>query len=455
MDTALQSRRRRQAIGIVSSFLMFSFASSGSFSDFGAQEHAVGSVERIRPTLAHPAWMSMFAMLGLPALQEIVFGKRRRRRFWAALRGTGVWENEFLKNLPYMSLHWHVPDVENKAYEDHVRMGYVEFWHLHEEYGKFLKKKDTRWRRAVPSHKRLALTLNWLAHGGSLGELGRKYAIGKSTAVKIVHDTIAVLGKEMVRKAIRFPEGNELKRVMKEFETLSHMERCAGAVDGTFMKLKKPPILFGDSYWCYKKYCAIIILGTVDACGLFTNVNAGRAGSAGDASVYATSTLTRKIHEKKWLTVKERRNARFRVGGTYIRPYLVGDSAFPLSATLMKCYDDGGCLTPAQRTFNYRVIRTRRVVEQAFGRLKGRWQILVNNHLDDPDFARDIALVCCGLHNICERWNCPAEPTWLANSAAYSRYHPGPNDQPNADFETIGVTVRNKLALRLHQLHPV
>ena len=53
------------------------------------------------------------------------------------------------------------------------------------------------------------------------------------------------------------------------------MERCAGAMNGTFMKICKPPVVFGDSYWCYKKFCSLLILGPVDACGMFVNVNAG------------------------------------------------------------------------------------------------------------------------------------------------------------------------------------
>ena len=40
---------------------------------------------------------------------------------------------------------------------------------------------------------------------------------------------------------------------MQEFEELCHLERCAGAVDGTFMKINEPKVDFADSYWCYKK----------------------------------------------------------------------------------------------------------------------------------------------------------------------------------------------------------
>ncbi|XP_065196177.1 uncharacterized protein LOC135827649 [Sycon ciliatum] len=394
------------------------------------------------------------AMLGCSQVRNLVFGRRRSRRFWSALRGDGTWETDFLTNYHVMGVEWRVPDFEDEQYIVHLRLGKTEFWRLHDLYGLYLVTKDTRWRCAVASHKRLAMTLHWLAHGYTYSELARVYAVGKSTAVEMVHSTVTILLQRMVKKSIRFPEGDELKRVMLEFGELAHLERCAGAIDGTFMKIKKPHIPYADSYWCYKKYCSIIILGTVDACGIFTNVNAGRAGSAGDAAAFSTSKLCRKIGSRKWLTIDEG-DERFVIDGTYIRPYLVADSAFSLCSTTMKCYDEVGVLPAYRRTFNHRLIRTHRVVEQAFGRLKGRFHILVDNNLSDTDFASDVALVCCALHNICERWNCPLENSWLVDDSVYNMYRPGPDDQPRADFDQAGYLVREKMARVIHQHHPV
>eukprot|EP00117_Sycon_ciliatum_P030682 scpid87072/ scgid24138/ len=85
-------------------------------------------------------------------------------------------------------------------------------------------------------------------------------------------------------------------------------------------KIEKPRIQFADSYdWCHKKYVfpIIVISGTVDACGgLFLNVNAGHAGSVGDASVYASSWLARKTGERNWLTIKETGMEKFTVEGS-------------------------------------------------------------------------------------------------------------------------------------------
>ena len=48
-----------------------------------------------------------------------------------------------------------------------------------------------------------------------------------------------------------------------------------------------------------------------------------------------------------------------------------------------------------------------RVVDKAFSRLKGRWQILLKRNEHKIAFIPDIVTTCCILHNICEQRNEP------------------------------------------------
>ena len=48
------------------------------------------------------------------------------------------------------------------------------------------------------------------------------------------------------------------------------------------------------------------------------------------------------------------------------------------------------------------------MVEQAFGRLKGRFVVLTRSVVRDPEFAARVALLCCALHNMCTCGNVPA-----------------------------------------------
>ena len=80
---------------------------------------------------------------------------------------------------------------------------------------------------------------------------------------------------------------------------------------------------------------------------------------------------------------------------------LIGDFAFPLMPTLMKSYPDTTQLTEAEKIFNYLFIVARRVIENAFDRLKGRFRILqqMDSRLENTS---DIILCCAILHNFCE-----------------------------------------------------
>ena len=232
--------------------------------------------------------------------------------------------------------------------------------------------------------------------------------------------------------------------MISDFETLCCLPQCCGAVDGTFMKIKKPT-LFGDAYHYYKGFSSILIVGCVDARGIFPNINAGRLGSVGDAFAFNRSELCARMADGRWGDEPARV-----IRGQDVRPYLVGDAAFALTSKLMKCFDNGN-LTNTQQSFNYSVIRTGRVVEQAFGRLKGRWHVLVDNFVRDPDFATDLALVCCALHNVCERVLCPFEDSWIPKD-------PIPIACGNAAIVPIivplvpALMMRNALAGRVHHI---
>jgi len=62
------------------------------------------------------------------------------------------------------------------------------------------------------------------------------------------------------------------------------------------------------------------------------------------------------------------------VGNKEIRFVILGDSAYPLLPWLLKLYT--GHLTLQEESFNCYLSSGRIVVENAFGRLKGRWRCL-------------------------------------------------------------------------------
>lgn len=107
-------------------------------------------------------------------------------------------------------------------------------------------------RRPLVPAKRMAIVLHWLAQASSYSELAAMYAIGKSTVVAIVREGVTILwDMQACPEVILFPTGQELDRVMVDCQALCRLPCCVGALDGTFMSMKKPSN-FGDTYFCYK-----------------------------------------------------------------------------------------------------------------------------------------------------------------------------------------------------------
>jgi len=91
----------------------------------------------------------------------------------------------------------------------------------------------------------------------------------------------------------------------------------------------------------------------------------------------------------------------FDLGGTVVRPLIVGDTAYPKKTWLIRPFKDNGGLTRDQRNFNQEVSKARIVSEHAFGMTKARWRVLLKCLDEDSDKIADTIIAYRVLHNIC------------------------------------------------------
>ena len=266
----------------------------------------------------------------------------------------------------------------------------------------------------VPSRKRFAVTMYWLANGGHYKVVAKLFGMVKSTLCVILHDTIQGLDDVLFPRVVIWPSHHELQQIMIDMENEHHLPQCAGAIDGSFIHMPTPPGTFAEKYWCYKGgEHAIILLGICDARGRFTYVNVGQPATVGDAATFTRCKLLASIEEGFALPATLSKTIQGRHSSALVCPYIIGDSAFGLCSYMMRNYPDGSPQYTDEHAYNYCHIRTRRVIENAFGRLKNRFQILKLQSLRDPLWLSKVTRVCCALHNMCTTYNAFVDPSWF------------------------------------------
>ena len=152
----------------------------------------------------------------------------------------------------------------------------------------------------------------------------------------------------------------------------------------------------GSLYYNYKGFHFIIPLALVDAKYKFLCVNVGPNDSSSDAQILNDCDLRSGIVGST-LDIPD---AEPLPGDNRDMPYIfIGDDAFSLRTWLMKPFSARG-LPDEERTFNYRLSRARRVVENAFGVIANRFGCLLTTKSQNPETVTSIVLACCTLHNI-------------------------------------------------------
>jgi hypothetical protein len=138
-----------------------------------------------------------------------------------------------------------------------------------------------------------------------------------------------------------------------------------------------------DVYYTRKKRFALHLQAITDHKGLFTHYLVGWPGS---------------VHDSKVLQFSEIWTNRFKL--FHDQEFLLADTGYPISTWIIPPFKDTD--DQQQRRFNVKHSKCRVVVENAFGRLKGRFQLL--REMRAQDLKRANYLIACAvvLHNYIE-----------------------------------------------------
>ena len=197
---------------------------------------------------------------------------------------------------------------------------------------------------------------------------------------------------------------------MDGFERHSKFPQVVGAIDGCHIAVKAPNENAQD-YINRKGFFSITLQGLVDCNYLFRDILVGWPGKCHDARIFKNSPLYQQCVSGNLFPQSLSRN----ISGRLVSPLIIGDSAYAIENWLMKPYSDTGAITNDQTYFNNCLSKARVVVENGFGRLKGRFRCLSKQLETNVENSCVIISACCILHNFCEAREQTFRDDWIEN----------------------------------------
>jgi len=313
-----------------------------------------------------------------------LFSSNKERDLYVMPRPNDCW-------LDYVLFNEDLNQAEH-YFREKLRMSRKTFFALLNKCGPKLVRKNTNLKSCLPPHKVLAIGLYRLSHGTSHSVTSNVFNVGKTTSEEAFKDVISVL-KPLKEDFIKFPKSvSEKQSVIAGLDKISKIKNIIGAIDGTHYCMQKPTMNAKDYWSRYSRY-DVACQAVCDSECRFLHFACIYPGSMHDARIFELSDLESIVQEGLQRPL-------YYYGNRPVAPFLLGDSAYPLSSSLIKPYSDMS-FDPKERHFNKELSRARVKIENAFGILNSRFRILKTVLSDKLSMISDIILCCAILHNIC------------------------------------------------------
>lgn len=260
-----------------------------------------------------------------------------------------------------------------------------------------------RQKRSFTPKEKLLLTLTYLKSGSTFSNLSFWWMCNRVTLGRITHEVCqAIIQYLEVAADCRPGTTADWENIADEFWKLWQLPHCLGAVDGKHIGVKKFG-KHGSLLFNYKGFNSIILLAFVDARYRIIHFNVGAPGSRSDGGVFEEDRFGRALLRGKmesWLPVAARLpgDKDNIIGKTNY--FFVGDNAFRMHPHLIKPYTTGDDFFDSRTAFtNYRLSRARVVVENVFGQMSGKWNILNGGMTTKRELSILVVKACCHMHN--------------------------------------------------------
>lgn len=255
----------------------------------------------------------------------------------------------------------------------------------------------------VPTDHALSIALCRLSRGVSSRALARSLSLPPPLISRATHAVTRLLSTRLYPDYVKTPISHRLLQTISSFKDLTSLPNCCGFIASSPVRLRLPPssddefdILLSPN----RSFPSILLQVVSDHRKIFWDACVKAPGSSDPASHFRDSSLCERLSSKIL------RDSVITVHGHHVRPYIVGDSSYPLLPFLLTPFGCGpsntSSTTQAQEAFNAATSKGRAAsVEAAIALLKGRWKILRNLNVG-LDHAAQTVVACVVLHNMCQ-----------------------------------------------------
>ena len=338
----------------------------------------------------------MICIFRLLALTYLNNTRRLHPKVWCKPRSHEWWSG--VTSGLYGDMWW----------RENLRTSHDTFEILCNELRPYLKRQTTRFREPVSVEARVAVTVWRFATNVEYRTIAALFGLGRSTACELVIDTCEVITHHLLPKYVCVPKNDRLREIVEGFKQRG-FPQAVGAIDGTHIPILRPMESASD-YYNRKGFYSVLMQALVEFRGIFMDVNIGWPGKVHDARVFVNSSCYQKANAGAMFP-----DWKCRIVGVDVPLVILGDPAYPLLPWLMKPYLENASSTRQESNFNYRQNRARMCVENAFGRLKGRWRCLLKRNDSHLCNVPNIVASCVVLHNFCEIFGDSCLLEWIVN----------------------------------------
>ena len=196
--------------------------------------------------------------------------------------------------------------------------------------------------RPLSPELQVMAALRYFASGAYFRVVADSIGIEETSVRKSVWKVTAALN-EIAPQFIKFPKKQkEIQQAMQSFYSIGGFPNVLGAIDGTQIKIRKPPPEREEAFYCRKQYHSLNVQFICNGEMIFTNCFARYPGSFHDSRIWRNSAV------REFLESVNMEHC-----------WLLGDSGYPLEPWLLTPIINPQSRAEERYVFLINIIRTK------------------------------------------------------------------------------------------------